>query len=246
MRFSLINTKVNRASTGITNWMFFALTVFVVLVFLLSDVNMCESIDFCATTIFFIVFLGSWFMLTTLSALSDTAKNRLQGRNVRFFFLQDINLQKLFWIPIGLILVLAISFGASLSDYQYAPHLGIFFSGMVMLVAFFATNAILIPVLIHGLYNAIVVTLREGIFFAEIAIPVPDIGVPIELFGNYFSEIFFQIILVASSEEFFKVFVIAFVIVATKGRFSSKGYTKWFAGVFAVLVWTVYHTIQSI
>jgi hypothetical protein len=245
MRFNLLNTKVNRQSTGLTNWTFFALSVFVVLVFLLTDVNSCDSVDFCATTIFFVVFLGSFFMLWTLSFMS--VGDRLKGNNVRFFFLQDVNIQKLVWVPIGYVAVLGVSFLTASWDYEFAAHVGIFISGMIMLVAFFSTNAILIPVLIHGFYNATVVTLREEVLgLSQSPIIVPDIGVNVELFGEFFSEIFFQIILVASSEEFFKVFVIAFVIVATEGRFNSKGWHKWIAGTFAVFVWTIYHTISAI
>ena len=240
-----LNTAVNRQSTGLTNWTFFAVSVFVVLVFLLTDVNSCDAVDFCATTIFFVVFLGSFFMLFLLATLTNSGRTRLSGNNVMFFFLQDVNIKKLGWVPLGYFLVLGVSFLTASWDYEFAPHIGIFISGMIMLVAFFSTNAILVPVLIHGFYNATVVTLRDGIFGLS-SIQVPEIGVNITFFGDYFSEIFFQIILVAGSEEFFKVFVIAFFVVATQGKFNSSGYVKWIGGIFAVLVWTIYHTISAI
>ena len=78
----------DRQSTGITNWIYFGLAIITVMVFLLGNVGSCESIQFCATTIFFIVFIGSFFMLVILWLLSTTARERLADNNVRLFFMR--------------------------------------------------------------------------------------------------------------------------------------------------------------
>ena len=209
---------------------------------LLNEVNDCGSVQFCATVIFFLVFMGSVFMLLLLIIST-------QNRRVLYFFWQDITLQKLVWVPLGFMLVLAIAYGSSFIDSQYSSLIGIFFSGLVMLVAFFATNSALIPILIHGFYNSLVVVMRSGFGFDLKGIGVPDIGINVAIlqqFGDVVPQIFFQIVLVAASEEFFKIFTIVFVIMATRGTFGTDGPMKWVGGVVAVLIWTVYHTITAI
>ena len=237
----LFSTKTTNSS-GVSNWIFLALAVFVVMIALLNEVNDCGSVQFCATVVFFLVFMGSVVMLMLLIIST-------QNRRVLSFFWQDITLQKLLWVPIGFILVLGIAYGSSFIDSEFANLIGIFFSGIVMLVAFFATNSALVPILIHGFYNSLVVIMRSGFGFDLQGITVPDIGINVALlqqFGDIVPQIFFQIVLVSASEEFFKIFTIVFVIMATRGTFGINGPMKWVGGIVAVLIWTVYHTITAI
>ena len=246
----LLHTEQTSFATVITNWIFFALAIFVVMMVTLTEVNLCESTSFCATSIFMFVWTGSFIMLIALYIISQNAKEAWRGKNVLLFFLQGITTQKLVWIPIGLAGVLLISYLSTSIDQPYGSYIGIIGSGMIMLVAFYATNAILIPILIHGIYNSIVVTLQTD--FGTIFIPAVVGGDFFSNFftqiglGDYFTQVFFQIAVVANAEEFFKVFVIAFILVSTKGKFATDSGSKWVAGIFSVLIWAVYHSIASI
>ncbi len=241
----------DRKSTGITNWIYFGLAIITVMVFLLGNVSSCESVQFCATTIFFIVFIGSLTMLTLLWLISPQIKSRLQGTNVKLFFMQDITFKKLLLVPLGLILVitfsyLATSFNNGSPDITQnpAPFVGIFLAGIVMGVQLILTHSILVPILTHGIYNSVVVLLREQVVgLATFPIAVPEIGLSIKGFSDLGSEIIFQNVLVASSEELFKTFIIAFFVVAVAGSFQSKGKLVWAGMIVAVLLWTLYHSI---
>lgn len=242
--------ETDRKSTGITNWIFFGLAIITVMVFLLGNVSSCESVQFCATTIFFIVFIGSLTMLTLLWLISPQIKQRLENNNVKLFFMQDITFKKLLLIIPGLLLVLtfsylATSFNNNSSDIleNPAPFVGIFLSGLVMGVQLILTHSILVPILTHGIYNSMVVMLRESTGLATFPIVVPEIGMSIKGFSDLGSEIIFQNVLVASSEELFKTFIIAFFVVAVAGSFNSKGKLVWAGMIISVLLWTLYHSI---
>lgn len=242
--------ETDRKSTGITNWIFFGLAIITVMVFLLGNVSSCESVQFCATTIFFIVFIGSLTMLTLLWLISPQIKQRLENNNVKLFFMQDITFKKLLLIIPGLLLVLtfsylATSFNNGSSDIleNPAPFVGIFLSGLVMGVQLILTHSILVPILTHGIYNSMVVMLRESTGLATFPITVPEIGMSIKGFSDLGSEIIFQNVLVASSEELFKTFIIAFFVVAVAGSFNSKGKLVWAGMIISVLLWTLYHSI---
>ena len=173
MRYKVnLNTFLDkdRKSTGITNWIYFGLAIITVMVFLLGNVSSCESVQFCATTIFFIVFIGSLTMLTLLWLISPDIKNRLQNNNVKLFFMQDITFKKLLLVIPGLLLVLTFSYMATSFNngspdimQNPAPFLGIFLSGLVMGIQLIITHSILVPILTHGIYNSMVVLLRESV-----------------------------------------------------------------------------------
>jgi membrane protease YdiL (CAAX protease family) len=240
----------DRKSTGITNWIYFGLAIITVMVFLLGNVGECESTQFCATTIFFIVFIGSLIMLVILWLIYPS---RLANGNVKLFFMQDVTFKKLTLVIPGVLSVIAVSYLATLFNngspdilQNPAPFIGIFLSGLIMGLQLIMTHSILIPILTHGIYNSIVVLLREQIGgLATFPISVPEIGISIKGFSDLGSEIIFQNVLVASSEELFKTFIIAFFIVATTGAFTSKGKSKWIGMLVAVTLWTLYHSIAK-
>ena len=105
------------------------------------------------------------------------------------------------------------------------------------------TKSILIPILTHGIYNSIVVLLREGGGLATFPISVPEVGLSLQGFSDLGAEIIFQNVLVASSEELFKTFIIAFFVVATTGSFKSSTHWVWLGMIVAVMLWTLYHSI---
>ena len=240
--------KVIEQTLGVTNWLFLSLSVITVMFFLLSNVSKCEATEFCATTIFFQVFLGSGFMLVVLWLLYEKGRERMrvrEGNKIKIFFLQDLTIKKLIYVPLGLVGVIGISYVIGTSSIPYASYMAIFSSGIVMLACFYKTNSIGVPILIHGLYNSLVVFLRSTTSLSSFPLDVPTIGINFELFGNIISEIIFQLTLVASSEELFKVFIIAFIIVSSEGGFKENNKMKYISGIFAVFVWTVYHSIAS-
>ena len=178
------------------------------------------------------------------------AKGKLASGNVKFFFMQDITFKKLLLVIPGLIIIIGVSYIATLFNNgnpdivaNPAPFLGIFFSGLVMGIQLILTHSILVPILTHGIYNSIVVLLRESGGLATFPISVPEIGLTLQGFSDLGAEIIFQNVLVASSEELFKTFIIAFFVVATTGTFSSKGHMVWLGMVVSVILWTLYHSI---
>lgn len=244
----------DRKSTGITNWIYFGLAIITVMVFLLGNVGQCESVQFCATTIFFIVFIGSLVMLVLLWLILPQAKARLSDGNVKLFFMQDITFRKLLLVPIGLGGVLAVSYMATVFNngsaditVNPAPFVGIFLSGIIMGIQLIWTHSILVPILTHGIYNSLVVLMKETITggLATFPISVPEIGIGIKGFSDLGSEIIFQNVLVASSEELFKVFIIAYFVVATTGSFKQSTKWVWVGMIVAVSLWTLYHSIAQ-
>lgn len=237
---------VNKAF-GLTTWIYICLSVITVMVYLLANVQDCESIEFCSTSIFFSVLIACFTMLIILGYLTESVGNHVKGeKDIKFFFMQDITIYKLVWIPIGLVGVFT---GSYIGIISQQPLIGIFVSGIMMLIAFYRTHAILIPIIIHGIYNSVVVYIRAGTFdniLSASPIHVPEIGINLKGFSTLASEIIFQNVLVAPAEEFLKVLVIAFVLVSTRGQFGSKGISKWIAGIFAVLLWVLFHTIQAV
>ena len=232
---------------GVQTAVYFMLSVIVVLFFALSALN--DETEFRSTIIFMVVFLASYLLLLGLSTSPSIGKY-FKGRNVALFFQHDITVGHLKWIPIGLIM----SFGFSLLvsniglDDTTSALVSIGGSGMIMMFIFFRTGAILIPIIIHGLYNTLVIVLSSNLvnFKMLSPIPIPEIGVSLGSLNTLASESIFQFFLVAPSEEMFKMLVIAFILAITKNTFDNKGFTVYVAGFFAVAIWTVYHLIQSI
>ena len=74
---------------GLSTWLFFALSIIIVFVFLLANVNKCEATEFCATEIFFTIFTGSLIMMILLAMIDDTSAKSMAKQNVRFFYMRD-------------------------------------------------------------------------------------------------------------------------------------------------------------
>ena len=234
-------------SGGVQTAIYFMLSVIVVLFFALSALN--DETEFRSTIIFMTVFLASYLLLLGLSTSPSIGKY-FKGKNVALFFQHDITYQHLIWIPIGL--VSAFGYSLIISNVGLDPTnsalLSIAGSGLIMMFIFFRTGAILIPIIIHGLYNSLVIVLSSNLVNFKILspIPVPEIGITLGNLNTLASESIFQLFLVAPSEEIFKMLVIAFILTITKNQFDNKGITVYIAGIFAVALWTVYHLIQSI
>ena len=234
-------------------WLWLTITVVVIAHSLLSQLN--NDFDFKSTLIFATTFIITLLMLLIFIVLNMVNRNfsrrvRMTAENsVALFFMQDLTLRKLAWIPIGIIGVFAISFASSSAD---AAIFGIFGSGLIMLVAFLKTHSVLVPIIIHGVYNSLVVVFRSGLLQGNVALQntpfnVPEIGLSFQGLTALGSEIMAQFMLVATAEELLKVLIIGFVVVAIRrGDFNSSGVVVWIAGFIAVGMWTILHIVQAV
>lgn len=247
---------------GFSVWLLIGASFTILFFYALAYEPQCESQQFCATTIFFMVLVGSLVMIVLLAIISSM-KGRGATPAIIMFFMKDWTLKKLLYIPAGLAGVFGVAFlggawggalGNALGISYLGPLIAIGSAGVILLICLYRTQAIAIPITIHGIYNAVVVASQSapsGSFissFASLPISVPHLGLTLgSITLGPLNEIMFQIFLVAVAEEVFKVFIIDFLIVGMKGKFDVKSSIRtWFAGAVAVLVWTLYHTINAI
>lgn len=232
-----------------SNFILFGLSVIAVLVFFLTSISECEAQQFCTTTIFLTTGTVSFVMLIIVGILAkqiDVREGKL--KSIEFFYMQRLTFVKLGLVPVGLGLVFLVS---ALAVENNQPILGIFGSGITMMAIFFFTSSVAIPILIHGLYNAIVVYLRSGggNNFAGLSsspINVPEIGY--SLFNqDLLIEMATQILLVAPSEELLKTFMVVFFMIVLALKWSPKSwFIKIIAGGLSVAVWATYHTVIAV
>lgn len=235
-----------KENQGTMVWIYLTMgAMFVIFTYL---VNLGNDIQIKAISFFSFTYLFCFLLLIMLPFMTSAYNNRIKGNDgTRLFWLQDITKGKLIWYPIGTIGVFAVAY---LSIGLNNPFVGILLSGAIMMMCFFRTHSILIPILIHGTYNAVVVLLQSGLvsnsFLSSTPISVPIIGVSIIGGSQLASEMIFQFVLVATAEELLKVLIIAFFIVNVKGSFQSKGIYKIIGAIIALVVWSVLHLISAI
>ena len=128
-----------------------------------------------------------------------------------------------------------------------------------MMVAFLQTNSLLVPIIIHGVYNSFVVFLRQTGFElvggvnqfsvgtgSPIFLGVNEVGVG---FGRGFdlaSEVVWQFTLVATAEEFLKLGVLVLVVLLIHGAFRNRGLAIIAGGIVSLVFWTNLHLIQAL
>ena len=240
--------KVIRKAIGYSNYLFFSITVIAVLVFLLDSSKGCDDaiINFCTISIFIIVFIVSLGMLMLLTLITyDISGGYFKYRSVRLFFLEDITLKQVIVIPAGLLGVFIVSYIAILAQ---SPLAGIIGSGLIMGSIFLYVNSAMPVIVIHGLYNSIVVFLRSQqlTLFSTSPISVPDIS--FQVFNQQVvNEILTQILLVAPAEELFKIFMMTVFLIIIKLRFDFSGIgSKAVAMIISVIIWAMYHLQVSL
>lgn len=248
-----MKTTQKRIKVGAAVWLWLTISVVVVAHSLLSQLN--NDFDFKSTQIFATTFIISLLMLLIFIVLDLVNTSfrkkvrRTEENSITLFFMQDLTIRKVIWVPIGVLGVFAVSFASTSADFVI---IGIFLSGLIMMVAFFRTHSILVPIFIHGIYNTLVVLFRSGLIQGNIALQqtpfnVPDIGINFSGLTQLGSEILAQFTLVATAEELLKVLIIGFMVVAIKrGDFNTEGVSKWFAGIVAVAMWAILHLVQSV
>ena len=226
--------------------------------------NIQNDIEFKTLQTFFFLYLGSGvgilFAQANLGGTKDTNKD------LNTFWTNDIDINGLMWIAIGIFTVIASVFlllfaiaGQDEQTIRTGQFAGIFVGGIIMMIAFLRTNALLVPIIIHGTYNSLVVYLEQTQFaivggtgkFAvasgdRILLGVNQIGIGFQGVSNVFSEFIWQYTLVATAEEFLKLAILVFVIVLINGYFKSKGISVVIAGGIAILFWASLHLVNAI
>lgn len=236
-------------SSGVQALTYFLFAIIVIAFVLLSEFN--NEAEFKGTLIFTTVLLGSFFALYII-AFTDVASKRLGGDNsARLFFLQDVPVSTfVIWVPIGIfgalgMALLSQNLGLSSTDSALFSIAG---SGAVMMIIFFVTKTVLVPILIHGGFNTLVIALRDGIInqiTINTGIPIPDVGLTVSQFNAFATDAIFQFTMVSTSEEMLKIVIIFFVILGLRGS-PKEGISKYIGGVFALAIWTAYHAIQAV
>jgi len=218
---------------------------------LLTDIE--TDAPFKANLIFYLMLLGSFFFVFIIS-FTNVFERKLGGeKGARFFFFTDVKFGTfLIWVPIGVL----GSFGIALVsqnlglDSTSASLISIAGSGTVMMAIFFITKTIMIPIIIHALFNTIVIALRDGII-ASVGVtqelfPIPDVGISIGQFNQFGTDVLVQFTLVAPAEEMLKMLIIAFVVLGIPNARFKTGFAKFAGAFFALLIWSSFHAIQAV
>ena len=223
MAQSTINkTNVTRVSTVI--WVL-ALPM-ILGFFALSNIQ--NELEFRTLQTFFFLYLGSGMGI--LFAQANLGGTGERAKDLNIFWTNDIDLNGLMWIAIGIFTVVASIFailfamsGQDAETIRNAQFASIFIGGVIMMVAFLRTNALLVPIIIHGTYNSLVVYLEQTQFAIiggieqfsavgdeRVLLGVNEIGIGFQGVSNIFSEFIWQFTLVATAEEFLKLAILVF------------------------------------
>lgn len=236
---------------GITTKLWFGITPIIFAFFLLANIN--NDVDFQVALAFISIFTVSLLVLSYYSK----GENKRYLSQFNAFWLSDITTRKTFWLLIAIGGIFG-SWGVSiLFNTQF---LGIFLSGAVLMLSFLRTRSILVPIFAHGVWNSFVVAVEQGFLgsvftkaslgqaASSLPITVPKIGIGLPGFANFFTEMIWQLTLVATSEEAMKVAIMVFVLVALRrGKNFIDGSTALAIGaISAIAIWAVLHTINSV
>jgi len=232
--------------------------------FALSNIN--NEVEFRTLQTFFFLYLGSGMGI--LFAQANLGGTGERARDLNIFWTNDIDLRGLIWIAIGIFLIFVSVFailisagGGSMEALRNAQIAGILIAGIIMMVAFLQTHALLVPIIIHGVYNSTVVYLNRTGFelvggqaqFAvqpdmqnRVLLGVNEIGIGIGGVSDLFSEFIWQFTLVSTAEEFLKLAILVFVVVLINGFFQSKGLSVIIGASIAIIFWTSLHLVNAI
>ena len=243
----------NILTSGLTIWKFISAAMIVVFFFLLQNINLCPDKLFCSTQVFFTILIASFLMIITifiLQYINHPKAQKIASANLMLFFFKDWEWKNLIYVPIGILLAFL---GAWVGSLFNQPLISISLAGIVMGVLLYRTKSVIIPILIHGIYNATVVwfeSFPQGSVlhsFAHVTDTiVPSFGGDLATFYGAVNEIVFQLFLVAIAEEIFKVFVIVLVLVSTEGKFDTKNSIATWAALFiSIGIWVIFHSIAN-
>lgn len=244
----VLQRNVSAGTQIITYVMFSVITMSYLL---LTDIE--TDAPFKGNLIFYLMLLGSFFFLFAVS-FTDIFTRKLGGQNKsRFFFFTDVNFTKfLIWVPLGIL----GSFGLALVSQNLGLNstdqalFSIGGSGLVMMVIFFVTKTIMIPIIIHASFNTIIIAIRDGIIVSDLTglelVPLPDIGITTTQFNQFGADFLTQFTLVSPAEEMLKMLIIGFVVLAIPNARFRDGFSKYIGAFFALVIWTSFHLLVSV
>lgn len=230
--------------------------------FALSNID--NEIEFRTLQTFFFLYLGSGMGI--LFAQANLGGTGERARDLNIFWTNDIDLKGLIWIGAGIFavfvsvfMILILASGGDVEQLRNAQFAGILIAGIIMMVAFLQTNALLVPIIIHGVYNSTVVYLNRTQFSIvggqqqfsvapdqPVLLGVNEIGIGFQGVSDLFSEFIWQFTLVATAEEFLKLAILVFVVVLINGFFQSKGLSVLVGAGVAIIFWTSLHLVNAI
>lgn len=230
--------------------------------FALSNID--NEVEFRTLQTFFFLYLGSGVGI--LFAQANLGGTGERARDLNIFWTNDIDLKGLIWIGAGIFavfvsvfLILISASGGDADTLRNAQFIGILVAGIIMMVAFLQTNALLVPIIIHGVYNSTVVYLNRTQFSLvggqqqfsvapdqPVLLGVNEIGIGFQGVSDLFSEFIWQFTLVATAEEFLKLAILVFVVILINGFFQSKGISVVIGGAVAIIFWTSLHLVNAI
>ena len=218
---------------------------------LLSDIQSDQP--FKANLIFYLMLIGSFLFVVVIS-FTPIYERKLGGEHgARFFFFTDVpRISFVIWVPLGIFSAFAIALiSQNLGlDRTNASLISIAGSGIVMMIIFFQTKTILIPMIIHGAFNTIVIALRQGILFSvtttQELFPIPNVGITTPQINQFITDTIIQFTLVSTGEEMLKMLIIAFVVLGIPNARFKQGISKYIGAFFALLIWASYHTITAL
>lgn len=226
--------------------------------------NIQNETEFRTLQTFFFLYLGSGMGI--LFAQANLGGTGERAKDLNIFWTNDIDINGLVWITVGIFTVVASIFlilfsmsGADADTIRSAQFVGIFIGGIIMMIAFLKTHALLVPIIIHGTYNSLVVWLQQTGFelvggieqFSSVGeerilLGVNEIGIGFQGVSNIFSEFIWQFTLVATAEEFLKLAILVFVVILINGFFKSTGLSVVIGAGVAILFWSSLHLVSAI
>ena len=131
--------------------------------------NIQNETEFRTLQTFFFLYLGSGVGI--LFAQANLGGTGERAKDLNIFWTNDIDINGLVWITIGIFTVVASIFlllvsisGGDADTIRNGQFVGIFIGGIIMMIAFLKTHALLVPIIIHGTYNSLVVYLQATSF----------------------------------------------------------------------------------
>lgn len=238
---------------GITIWKLISASMIIIFFFLLQNVSLCSAQLFCSTQVFFTILIASFLMLVTIFVLQFIDHKKAQNMasaNLVLFFFKNWQWKNLLYIPAGVGLAFL---GAYVGSILNQPLVSITLAGLVMGIFLYRTNSVIIPILIHGIYNSFVVffeSFPQGSLLHSFGLStnniVPSLGNNLSTISGLTNEMVFQLFLVAIAEEIFKVFMIVLIVVSTEGKFDTKNnFVTWLALFISIGIWVVFHSIAN-
>ena len=246
---SQVTGRTVSSGTQIITYVMFS--VITISYLLLTDIQTDQP--FKANLIFYLMLLGSFFFLFAVS-FTNIFERKLGGAGgARLFFFTDVSVGKfLIYVPIGLL----GSFGLALVSQNLglgtvdSALVSIGGSGTVMMAIFFITRTIMIPIIIHALFNIIIIALRDGIITSDLLglelAPLPDVGISVSQFNQFLTDVLVQFSLVAPAEEMLKMLIIAFIVLSIPNARFRDGISRFIGAFIALLIWTSFHLLVSL